>query len=155
MSVGWSSAQAHGFGRYAGEPGRRPRGRTRFPAGSQSYVPPGWPEGVRPPHSEGWEDTAAAFLLDCCPAEYRGYPVLRRHPVVLARFAADFVEGQIRSSRQALSQARASLNDYVEPQVLDSATDMLEAEEARLVRVRRAVALVEEALRGKIFIRKL
>ena len=75
--------------------------------------------------------------------------------MVLARFAADFVEGQIRSSRQALSQARASLNDYVEPQVLDSAAQMLEAEEARLVRVRRSVALVEEALRGKIFIRKL
>ncbi len=119
------------------------------------YLPPGWPPQVRPPDSPGWEYTAVNWLLDLCPPEYRGYPVLRRHPVVLARFAADFVEGQIRSSRQALSQARASLNDYVEPQVLDSAAQMLEAEEARLVRVRRSVALVEEALRGKIFIRKL
>ncbi len=121
----------------------------------QIYTPPGWPETVLPPGAPDWEHSASAWLLDCCPADYRGYPVLRRHPVVLARFAADFVEGQIRSSRQALSQARASLTDYVEPQVLDSATAMLEAEEARLIRVRRAVALVEEALRGKIFIRKL
>lgn len=121
----------------------------------QIYTPPGWPEAVLPPGAPDWEQSASSWLLDCCPADYRGYPVLRRHPVVLARFAADFVEGQIRSSRQALSQARASLNDYVEPQVLDSAAQMLEAEEARLVRVRRSVALVEEALRGKIFIRKL
>ncbi len=121
----------------------------------QIYTPPGWPESVLPPGAPDWELSASTWLLDCCPADYRGYAVLRRHPVVLARFAADFIEGQIRSSRQALSQARASLNDYVEPQVLDSATDMLEAEEARLIRVRRAVALVEEALRGKIFIRKL
>lgn len=121
----------------------------------QIYVPPGWPEAVLPPGAPDWEASASSWLLDCCPADYRAYPVLRRHPVVLARFAADFIEGQIRSSRQALSQARASLNDYVEPQVLDSAADVLETEEARLVRVRRAVALVEEALRGKIFIRKL
>ncbi|MGI5952156.1 MAG: hypothetical protein ACOX61_10005 [Brooklawnia sp.] len=119
------------------------------------YTPPGWPESVLPPGAPDWEQSASSWLLDCCPADYRAYPVLRRHPVVLARFAADFVEGQIRSSRQALSQARASLNDYVEPQVLDSAADMLEAEEARLLRIRRGVALVEEALRGKIFIRKL
>ncbi len=121
----------------------------------QIYVPPGWPEAVLAPGAPEWEESASSWLLDCCPADYRGYPVLRRHPVVLARFAADFVEGQIRSSRQALSQARVSLNGYVEVQVLDSATEMLEAEEARLVRVRRSVALVEEALRGKIFIRKL
>ena len=121
----------------------------------QIYVPPGWPEAVLPPGAPDWEQSATTWLLDSCPADYRAYPVLRRHPVVLVRFAADFIEGQIRSSRQALSQARASLNDYVEPQVLDSAAEMLEAEEARLVRIRRSVALVEEALRGKIFIRKL
>ena len=46
MAVGWSSSHAHGFGRYAGEPGRRPQGRTRFPGEVTGYVPPGWPEGV-------------------------------------------------------------------------------------------------------------
>lgn len=121
----------------------------------QIYTPPGWPTEVLPPGAPDWEQSATSWLLDCCPADYRAYPVLRRHPVVLARFAADFVEGQIRSTRAALSQARASLNDYVEPQVLDCAAEVLESEEARLVRMRRSVALIEEVLRGKIFIRKL
>ena len=109
MAVGWSSSHAHGFGRYAGEPGRRPQGRTRFPGEVTGYVPPGWPEGVRPPHTDGWEDTAAAFLLDCCPAEYRGYAVLRRHPVILARFAVAHVESQVQACRDGIGGVRASL----------------------------------------------
>lgn len=121
----------------------------------QCYVPPGWPEQVPPPAAPDWQLAAVSWLLDCCPADYRSYPQLRKHPVVLARFAAEFVEGQIRSTRKALGEARASLMDQVEPQVLDGAVQMLQSEEARLVRRRRAVALVEEALRGKIFIKKL
>ncbi len=119
------------------------------------HLPPGWPEQVRPPGEPDWEKSATVFLLDCCPADYRAHKVLQQHPVVLARFAADFVEGQIRSSRAALSQARASLHDYVTPQVLEASTELLQAEESRLVRVRRSVALVEEALRGNVFLRKL
>ena len=107
MAVGWSSSHAHGFGRYAGEPGRRPQGRTRFPGEVTGYVPPGWPEGVQPPHTDGWEDTAAAFLLDCCPAEYRGYAVLRRHPVILARFAVAHVESQVQACRDGIGGVRA------------------------------------------------
>jgi hypothetical protein len=45
-------------------------------------TPPGWPREVRPPDAPGWEHTAAAWLLDLCPPEYRGYPALRRHLVV-------------------------------------------------------------------------
>ena len=56
---------------------------------SPLYVPPGWPSRVRPPGAPDWEVTAVEFLLDCCPSDYRGYPVLRRHPAVLARFASD------------------------------------------------------------------
>lgn len=119
------------------------------------YVPPGWPESVRPPGAPDWEATAVAYLLDCCPADYRGYPVLRRHPVVLARFAAQFVEGQYRSSKAGLAGVRTALADQVPPQVIESATDAWHEQAAHLVRVRRAVALIEEALRGKVFIRKL
>lgn len=110
---------------------------------------------VDPPVHPDWQTSAVSFLLDCCPADYRAYPILRKHPIVLARFAADFVEGQIMSSRTALAQARLSLSDVVGPLVLDGAVEMLQSEEARLIRVRRAVALVEEALRGKIFLPKL
>lgn len=155
MAVGWSTAQAHGFGRFAGEPGRRPQGRTRFPQQATPYAPPGWPEGVRPPHSEEWEDTAAAFLLDCCPAEYRGYAVLRRHPIVLARFAAEHVASQVQACRDGIGGVRASLGPYVTPEVLDAALAAWHEQAELLRRRRREVALVEEALRGGVFVPKL
>lgn len=132
----------------------REEGR-RGAAPQQVYVPPGWPTEVLPPGAPDWEASAITWLMDQCPADYRAYPVLRRHPVVLARFAAEFVEGQIRSSRQALATARPSLGEYVEHAVLDQAAEAIQSEGARLVRVRRAVMLVEEALRGRIFLRKL
>lgn len=120
-----------------------------------SYVPPGWPEGVRPPRSEDWEDTAAAFLLDCCPAEYRGYRVLRRHPVVLARFAALHVEAQVRACREGIGGVRASLGSYLSPEVLESALAAWHEQAELLRRRRREVALVEQALRGQVFVPKL
>ncbi len=155
MTVGWTSTGVHGFSRYAGEPGRHAQGRTRFPRQAPGYTPPGWPEGVRPPHTEEWEDTAAAFLLDCCPAEYRGYPVLRRHPVVLARFAAEHVESQVQACRDGIGGVRASLSPHVSPEVLEAALAAWHEQAALLRRRRREVALVEEALRGKVFIQKM
>lgn len=122
---------------------------------SAIYVPPGWPARVRPPGAEDWEATAVAYLLDCCPPDFRAYPVLRRHPVVLARFAAEFVEGQCQTARTGLRSLRASLGPEVEPEVIDSAAEAWQHQQAHLVRVRRAVALIEEALRGKVFLRRL
>lgn len=145
--------RAQGLASHAGGAVRAVSGAGRRPEGC--YLPPGWPLEVDPPALHDWEQSAVAYLLDCCPADYRAHPVLRRHPVVLARFAADFVEGQITSSRSALAQARVNLHDLVTPQVLASAVEVLQSEEARLVRVRRSVALIEEALRGKIFLPKL
>lgn len=128
--------------------------RTGSPT-AEIYVPPGWPARVRPPGSPDWEATAAAYLLDCCPSDYRGYPVLRRHPVVLARFAADFVDSQLRASREGLAQIRVALADQVDPAVVQEAADAVAEQAARLARVRREVGLVEEALRGAVFVRKL
>lgn len=119
------------------------------------YVPAGWPDAVRPPGAPDWEATAVAFLLDCCPAEYRLYPVLRRHPVVLARFAAEFVESQVRACRDGLGEVRASLGAFVSPEVVEAATATWHEQEALLRRRRREVALVEETLRGKVFVRRL
>jgi len=120
-----------------------------------SYVPPGWPDRVRPPGAPDWEATAIAYLLDCCPADFRGYPVLRRHPVVLARFAAQFVEGQYVAARDGLAGVRVSLAEHVTSEVVDSAADVWLEQAARLARTRRAVTLLEEALRGRTFIPRL
>ena len=119
------------------------------------YPPPGWPDRVRPPGAPDWEVTATEFLLDCCPADYRRYQMLRRHPVVLARFAASFVEAQVQAGRDGLGGVRVSLAEQVPPEVITEAVDVWSQQQASLVRVRREVALVEEALRGKNWVRKI
>jgi hypothetical protein len=122
---------------------------------SAIHVPPGWPDRVRPPGAPDWEVTATEFLLDCCPADYRRYRLLRRHPVVLARFAAVFVEAQERASREGLAGVRVSLAELVEPDVVGDAVEVWSRQQAELARLRREVGMVEEALRGRRFVPKL
>lgn len=122
---------------------------------SRVYVPPGWPAAVRPPDAPGWVRSATAFLLDCCPADYRGYPVMQRHPVVLARCAREFVAGQAEATRRNLAGARPDLAGLVDTATVDAVVATLQQEEARLARVSRAVGLVEQALRDVRFVPKL
>ncbi|HET7349566.1 MAG TPA: hypothetical protein VFJ28_01370 [Marmoricola sp.] len=118
-------------------------------------TPPGWPPAVRPPDAPDWEATAAAWLLDQCPPEYRTYPAIRRHVVVLARFALFHVEASQAAVERGLSQARADLRAVASGDVVDAAVQAWEREAARLIGVRRAVGLVEEALRGRRFVARL
>ena len=115
---------------------------------ADGLAPPGWPKGVTPPGVPGWETSATAWLLDQCPPDYREHDVLRRHPVVLARFAAHHVESALDGARSAYAGARRELHERVTPDVLDAALRALEAEGARLSRAAREVTLVEEALHG-------
>jgi hypothetical protein len=110
---------------------------------------------VRPPGAPDWERTAVSWLLDLCPPEYRGYPVLRRHEVVLARFAALHVEGCQAAVRRGLSEARGTLREVADPDTVEAAVTVWQAEEARLLAERRSVGLVEEALRGRRFVARL
>jgi hypothetical protein len=118
-------------------------------------APPGWPRQVRPPDAPDWERTAELWLLDLCPPEFRGYPTLRRHVVVLARFAVLHVEACQASVRRGLSEARAELRDVAALDVIDAAIRTWQTEEARLAVLRRAVGLVEEALRGRRYVARL
>ncbi len=118
-------------------------------------APPGWPVEVRPPDAPDWEATAASWLLDLCPPDFRGYPGLRKHVVVLARFAVLHVEAGQAAARRGLSEARSELRDVATPDVVESAVQTWMIEDARLAGVRRAVGLVEEALRGRRFIARL
>jgi hypothetical protein len=110
---------------------------------------------VRPPGAPGWEHTAVAWLLDICPPEYRSYPVLRRHDVVLARFAVLHVEAGQAAARRGLSEARAELRDVTDQDTVEAAVETWHAESARLMAERRAVGLVEDALRGKRYVVRL
>jgi len=115
---------------------------------TDGQAPPGWPRRVVAPGVPDWEASAAAWLLDQCPADYRAHDVLRRHPVVLARFAAHHVDAALAGARAAYAGARRELRDQVSPEVLEASLRALEAEGARLARASREVALVEEALQG-------
>lgn len=126
-----------------------PRAERREPNG---FAQPGWPERVRPPGAPDWELTAVEFLLDCCPADYRRYRLLRRHPVVLARFTAVFVEAHERASRDRLAEVRVDLTGHVEPEVIAGAVEVWSQQLAQLARMRREVGMVEDALRGRRFV---
>lgn len=131
------------------------RGHPPAPAalrfGERPVTPPGWPPSVRPPDTPRWEDTAIGWLLDQCPPEYRLYDGLRRHPVVLARFTALHVEASIQAAQRGISEARVSLREVLPTEALAGAIGMWEREGARLLKVRRAVGLIEEAFRGRRF----
>lgn len=96
-----------------------------------------------------------SWLLDICPPEFRGYPVLRRHDVILARFAVLHIEACQAAILRGLSEARGVLRDVADLDAVESAVETWQAEAARLLGERRAVGLVEEALRGKRFVARL
>jgi hypothetical protein len=118
-------------------------------------VPPGWPAEVAPPGTPGWERSATGWLFDLCPPDYRAHEVLRRHPVVLARFAVHHVQAGIEAARQGLGTARADLRDVADPETVAAAVAAYEREGARLMAAARAVDLVEQALRGRRFVARL
>ena len=122
---------------------------------SALVAPAGWPREVRPPDAPDWERTAVNWLFDICPPEYRAHPALRRHVVVLARFAVLHVEASQAACRRGLSEARAELRDVATLDVVQAAVLAWQSEDARLLKVRREVGLVEEALRGRRFVARL
>lgn len=130
-------------------PSPQARPRREQPVGHRGVAPPGWPREVHPPDAPDWEATAVSWLLDQCPSEYRRFAGLRRHIVVLARFAVLHVEAQQAATRRGLSEIRGDLKNVADEAVVEAAVQTFRLEDARLVAVRREVGLVEEALRGR------
>lgn len=122
---------------------------------SSDLVPPGWPAEVRPPQAPDWERSAVAWLFDLCPPDYRTHEVLRRHPVVLARFAAGHVASAVEAARHGIRTVRAELRGVVPPEVVEAAVAAYEREGRRLVTTGRQVALVDAALRGERHVPRL
>jgi hypothetical protein len=118
-------------------------------------VPPGWPTEVLPPEAPEWERSAVGWLFDQCPADYRAHDVLRKHPVVLARFAAQHVAANVEAARNGHRTARAELRELVAPEVVEAVLAAYEREGRRLVTVGRQIALVDAALRGERHVPRL
>lgn len=119
------------------------------------HTPPGWPVSVPPPGVPDWESAAGEWLIDLCPADYRGYPVLRRHPLALAWLAGEHVAGARQAMARALGRLRAELAADLPPGVIEALIQALEQEQARLLAAARGVALLEQALRGRRHIPRL
>ena len=118
-------------------------------------VSPGWPAEVLPPQVPDWEQSAVAWLLDLCPPEYRAHAVLRRYPVVLARFAAGHVEANVQAARDGLKGLRAELRELVPPEIVEAALAAYNQEGRRLAHAGRQIALVDAALRGDRWVPRL
>lgn len=116
-----------------------------------AWVPPGWPDAVRPPGSESWEATAVEFLLDALPPEFRQYGVLRRHPVALASMARYYTGGCVEGARAGYRAARRELAEHVPPHAVDELLRAYRTEGFRLTATSQGVVLVEQALRGEAF----
>ena len=94
----------------------------------RELVPPGWPAAVLPPQAPEWERSATAWLFDLCPPDYRAHDVLRRHPVLLARFAAGHVASGVAAARDGMATARADLRGVVPPEAVEAAIAAYERE---------------------------
>jgi hypothetical protein len=116
-----------------------------------AYLPPGWPTGVHPPGSEGFERTAVAWLLDVVPPDYRLHGVLQRHPIALATLARRHLAACVEGARQGYRTARTELADVLPVSGVDAVLAAYRSEGHRLVTAARAADLVERALRGKGF----
>lgn len=114
---------------------------------SPARVPPGWPAGVPPAGAPHWRRAATGWLLDQCPPDYRGHPVVVRHPVALARLAVLHLAGSVQACREAIATARADLGDVLPPQAVTALLEALEVELARLLAAGRSARLLEQALR--------
>lgn len=118
-------------------------------------TPPGWPAGVRPPGAEHWGRSAVNWLLDQCPPEYRGHPVIVRHPLVLAWLAVRHAGSGLEAVREALARARVELAGDLSVPAMSALLETLQAEQVRLIAVRRGAVLLEEALRGHRYVPRL
>src|SRR6266496_2167334 len=114
-----------------------------------AYLPPGWPTGVHPPGSEGFERTAVAWLLDVTPPDSRLHGVLQRHPIALATLARRHLAACVEGARQGYRTARAELGDVLPVSGLDAVLAAYRTEGRRLVTAAHAANPAEQAPRGK------
>jgi len=117
-----------------------------------AFVPTGWPDGVHPPGTPGFEQTAVNWLLDVVPPDYRLHGVLLRHPVALVTLARHHLAACVEGARQGYRCARAELGTDLPPGSLTAVLAAYKTEGQRLVAAQRAADLIGRAMRGETFV---
>ncbi|MEU0493609.1 hypothetical protein ACOQFV_01240 [Nocardiopsis changdeensis] len=110
---------------------------------------PDWPASVHPPGSDSFERTAAVWLFDLLPADYRTHGVLRRYPVALSRLARQHLSAVLAAGREGYRTARVDLRGHLPPHALEQVMRAYQAEGRRTAAVLRSVEAVEAALRAR------
>jgi hypothetical protein len=109
-------------------------------------LPSGWPAGVHPPGTEGFERTAVTWLLDVVPSDYRLHGVLIRHPLALAALARHHLAACVAGAREGYASARAELRGDLPPKGISAVLAAYQAEGTRLIATARAADLIHDAL---------
>ncbi|PSK90912.1 hypothetical protein CLV63_12137 [Murinocardiopsis flavida] len=118
------------------------------PAARSGYPPGHWPAGVHPPGAETFEQTAAVWLFDQVPPDYRLHGVLRRYPVVLARLACEHITACLESARAGYRAARVDLGAHLPAPALDQVMEVYLTEGRRLAATLKEAEALDRALRG-------
>lgn len=106
-----------------------------------------WPCQVKTPGSFDWERSAVKWLRELVPSRYASYPVLLKHPVLLARHAQIQVHHEIRVARTALQTARAELPALgLHEGVIEHTIKLYAAEVMQLQHIARSIRAVTHAL---------
>ena len=106
-----------------------------------------WPCQVKTPGSFDWERSAVRWLRELVPSRYASYPVLLKHPVLLARHAQIQVQHEIRVARTALQTARAELPALgLHEGVIEHTIKLYAAELMQLQHIARSIRSVSQAL---------
>ncbi|MGR6921159.1 hypothetical protein ACU635_43545 [[Actinomadura] parvosata] len=119
---------------------------TGLTAGPVRSAPPGWPAPVLPPDDPEWVRSAAAWLLDILPPDYRIHAEIVAMPRVLAWMAATHVERYQAATRQGYRTAALDLRGRESPEVIEQVLAVYRAEKERLATVREGIRAVRRAL---------
>ncbi|CAL9462637.1 hypothetical protein SUDANB121_02683 [Nocardiopsis dassonvillei] len=111
---------------------------------------PDWPASVHPPGSDSFERTAAVWLFDLLPADYRLHGVLRRHPVALSRLARHHLAAVLAATREGYRTARVDLSGHLPPHAIEQVMRAYQAEGRRTAAVLRSVEAVDAALSSSL-----
>jgi hypothetical protein len=95
------------------------------------------------------------WLFDLVPPDYRSHEVLRRYPLLLARFAADHVAAGLEAARKGWRTVRVDLADHLPAEAMEAAIVAYEREGTRLAAAARGVEVVAGALRGERWVPRL
>lgn len=125
-----------------------------MPAVSE-VAPVGWPADLGPPGSNRFDDDVTAWLLDRGPGEWRAHDVLRRYPPALSALLITHLEARLTALRRHYGSVRRDMREVMPPAEIPELLTAIEADGSLTAETLRQVRLVDEALSGRRWRRRL